>query len=161
MSEARHRVNYSLLTVKDMRILGLDYGEKRIGLSLSDEMGITAQGIPTLTRRGLEKDLEALEKIIREFDVEKIVIGYPFRLDGTEGIQCGKVSRFAGVLEERFALPVIKWDETLTTSRAEEILTEVKVSRKKRKAVVDKLAAMIILQDYLNRRKKEKAGDEA
>ena len=153
MSEGRLRVNYSLLTMKDMRILGLDYGEKRIGLALSDEMGITARGIPTLTRRSLEKDLESLEKIIRRFVVEKIVIGYPLRLDGSEGIQCEKVSRFAGILEKRFALPVIKWDETLTTSRAEEILTEVKVSRKKRKAVVDKLAAMIILQDYLNRRK--------
>lgn len=153
MSEGRPRVNYSLLTMKDMRILGLDYGEKRIGLALSDEMGITARGIPTLTRRSLEKDLESLEKIIRRFVVEKIVIGYPLRLDGSEGIQCEKVSRFAGILEKRFALPVIKWDETLTTSRAEEILTEVKVSRKKRKAVVDKLAAMIILQDYLNRRK--------
>jgi putative Holliday junction resolvase len=139
--------------MKDMRILGLDYGEKRIGLALSDEMGITARGIPTLTRRSLDKDLESLEKIIRRFVVEKIVIGYPLRLDGSEGIQCEKVSRFAGILEKRFALPVIKWDETLTTSRAEEILTEVKVSRKKRKAVVDKLAAMIILQDYLNRRK--------
>jgi len=139
--------------MKDMRILGLDYGEKRIGLALSDEMGITARGIPTLTRRSLDKDLESLEKIIRRFVVEKIVIAYPLRLDGSEGIQCEKVSRFAGILEKRFALPVIKWDETLTTSRAEEILTEVKVSRKKRKAVVDKLAAMIILQDYLNRRK--------
>lgn len=144
-----------------MRILGLDYGEKRIGLALSDEMGITAQGIPTLTRKSLEKDLEALGKIIRQFDVEKIVIGYPLRLDGSEGIQCEKVNRFAGILEERFALAVIKWDETLTTRRAEEILTEVKVSRKKRKAVVDKLAAMIILQDYLNRREKGKAGDGA
>ncbi len=138
-----------------MRILGLDYGEKRIGLAISDEMGITAQGLPTLTRKDLEKDLAALEKVTRQFAVEKIVIGYPLRLNGTEGIQCEKVNRFAGILEKRFSIPIFKWDETLTTSQAEAILTDAKVSRKKRKAVVDKLAAMIILQDYLDHLKKD------
>ncbi len=139
-----------------MRILGLDYGEKKLGLALSDEMGITAQGLPTLMRKGLEKDLAALETVIRQFGVEKIVIGYPLRLNGTEGIQCEKVNRFAGILEKRFALPVLKRDETLTTSQAEEILTEARVKRKKRKAVVDKIAAMIILQDYLDHSKKKR-----
>ena len=144
-----------------MRILGLDYGEKRLGLAISDEMGITAQGLPTLTRKGLEKDLAALEKVIRQFGVDRMVIGYPLRLNGTEGIQCEKVNRFAGVLEKRFSIPILKWDETLTTSQAEEILTEVRVSRKKRKAVVDKLAAMIILQDYLDHSKgKRVEGDK-
>jgi len=143
-----------------MRILGLDYGEKRLGLAISDEMGITAQGLPTLTRKGLEKDLAALEKVIRQFGVDRIVIGYPLRLNGTEGIQCEKVNRFAGVLEKRFSIPILKWDETLTTSQAEEILTEVRVSRKKRKAVVDKLAAMIILQDYLDHSKKVRTGGD-
>lgn len=144
-----------------MRILGLDYGEKKLGLAVSDEMGITAQGLPTLMRKGREKDLAALEKVIRQFGVEKIVIGYPLRLNGTEGIQCEKVNRFAGILEKRFSLPVFKWDETLTTSQAEEILTEARVSRKKRKAVVDKLAAMIILQGYLDHSKKKRVeGDE-
>jgi putative Holliday junction resolvase len=144
-----------------MRILGLDYGEKRLGLAISDEMGITAQGLPTLTRKGLEKDLAALEKVIRQFGVDRMVIGYPLRLNGTEGIQCEKVNRFAGILEKRFSVPILKWDETLTTSQAEEILTEVRVSRKKRKAVVDKLAAMIILQDYLDHSKgKRVEGDE-
>jgi len=144
-----------------MRILGLDYGEKRLGLAISDEMGITAQGLPTLTRKGLDKDLAALEKVIRQFGVDRMVIGYPLRLNGTEGIQCEKVNRFAGILEKRFSVPILKWDETLTTSQAEEILTEVRVSRKKRKAVVDKLAAMIILQDYLDHSKgKRVEGDE-
>jgi len=144
-----------------MRILGLDYGEKRLGLAISDEMGITAQGLPTLTRKGLEKDLAALEKVIRQFGVDRMVIGYPLRLNGTEGIQCEKVNRFAGILEKRFSVPILKWDETLTTSQAEEILTEVRVSRKKRKAVVDKLAAMIILQGYLDHSKKKRVeGDE-
>ncbi len=142
-----------------MRVLGLDYGEKRIGLAVSDEMGITAQGIPTLTRRSLERDLAALEKIIEQYAVEKIVIGYPLRLDGTAGIQCEKVDRFAAILARRFALPVLRWDETLTTSRAEEILTETRVRRKKRKSVVDKLAAMILLQDYLDRLRRGKTGD--
>jgi putative Holliday junction resolvase len=143
-----------------MRILGLDHGAKRLGLAISDEMGITAQGLPTLTRKGLEKDLAVLEKVIRQFGVEKIVIGYPLRLNGTEGIQCEKVNRFAGILGKRFSIPILKWDETLTTSQAEEILTEVKVSRKKRKAIVDKLAAMIILQDYLDHLKEERVEDD-
>jgi len=144
-----------------MRILGLDYGEKRLGLAISDEMGITAQGLPTLTRKGLDKDLAALEKVIRQFGVDRMVIGYPLRLNGTEGIQCEKVNRFAGILEKRFSVPILKWDETLTTSQAEEILTEVRVSRKKRKAVVDKLAAMIILQGYLDHSKEKRVeGDE-
>lgn len=144
-----------------MRILGLDYGEKKLGLAVSDEMGITAQGLPTLMRKGREKDLAALEKVIRQFGVEEIVIGYPLRLNGTEGIQCEKVNRFAGILEKRFSVPILKWDETLTTSQAEEILTEARVSRKKRKAVVDKLAAMIILQGYLDHSKKKRVeGDE-
>jgi putative Holliday junction resolvase len=140
-----------------MRILGLDYGSKRIGVSVCDELGLTAQGLATIERKNELRDLEAIAGYVEEYNIEKIVIGYPVRLDGTEGIQCEKVNRFVAVLETRFPLTVIKWDESLSTKEAERILIEANMSRKKRKSVVDKLAATIILQDYLDhlRRVKE------
>jgi putative Holliday junction resolvase len=133
-----------------MRILGIDYGSKRLGLSVCDELGITAQGLTTVVRKDMTRDLEKIAHYIDEYGIEKIVVGYPVRLDGTEGIQCEKVDRFAERLKSRFGLPVIKWDESLSTKEAERILIEADMSRKKRKMVVDKLAASIILQDYLD-----------
>jgi len=133
-----------------MRILGIDYGSKRIGLSVCDELGFTAQGLATITRKNKKKDMEEISSFVEKYNVEKIVIGFPVRLDGTEGIQCEKVNRFAGILETRFSIPVIKWDESLSTKEAETILIEANMSRKKRKKVVDKLAATIILQGYLD-----------
>jgi len=137
-----------------MRILGLDYGDRRIGVAVSDELGITARGLATIVRKGLKRDLDELERMIGACGAEKIVIGFPVRLDGTAGIQCEKVDRFIRALEKRFTLPVERWDESLSTWEAEEILSEALVNRKKRKAVVDRLAASIILQDYLNKQKK-------
>ena len=133
-----------------MRILGLDYGEKRIGVAVCDELGITAQGLPTIIRKTKKHDLEIFANIIRDYNVEKIVIGYPLRLDGSEGIQCEKVNRFAALLHEIFSLSVIKWPETLSTKEAEEILINSGVSWRKRKKVVDRLAACLILQSYLD-----------
>ena len=133
-----------------MRILGIDYGSKRLGLSVCDELGITAQGLTTVVRKDMARDLERLAHYVDEYDIEKIVVGYPVRLDGTEGIQCEKVNRFAERLKARFGLPIIKWDESLSTKEAERILIEANMSRKKRKNVVDKLAASIILQEYLD-----------
>ncbi|MFH1079245.1 MAG: Holliday junction resolvase RuvX [Pseudomonadota bacterium] len=133
-----------------MRILGLDYGTKRIGIALCDELGLTGQGLTTIVWKNRNQVLNALEVLVRNHGVEKIVIGYPLRLDGTEGIQCEKVNRFARLLEARFSLPVIKWDETLSTKTAEDILIQSRMRREKRKKIVDKLAAGIILQDYLN-----------
>ena len=133
-----------------MRILGIDYGSKRIGLSVCDELGFTAQGLTTITRKNKKKDMEEISSFVEKYNVEKIVIGFPVRLDGTEGIQCEKVNRFAGILEKMFSIPVIKWDESLSTKEAETILIEANMSRKKRKKVVDKLAATIILQGYLD-----------
>ena len=133
-----------------MRILGLDYGERRIGLAISDELGITAQGLPTLIRKTKKHDIDILAGYIRRYEVEKIVIGYPVRLDGSEGIQCQKVNRFANVLEQSFSLPVVKWSETLSTKEAEEILIQSGVSWRKRKDKVDQLAACIILQAFLD-----------
>lgn len=133
-----------------MRILGLDYGEKRIGAAVCDELGLTAQGIATLVRKTKKHDLDILNRLIRDYSVEKIVIGYPLRLDGSEGIQCEKVNRFARLLEKTFLLPVIKWPETLSTKEALEILVQSGVNWRKRKEKVDKLAACIILQNFLD-----------
>ena len=133
-----------------MRILGLDYGEKRIGVAICDELGLTAQGKPTIIRKTKKHDWEILGNLIRNYKVEKIVIGYPVRLDGSEGIQCEKVNRFKALLEKTFFLPVVKWPETLSTKEAEEILINSGVRWEKRKKMVDKLAACIILQGYLD-----------
>ena len=133
-----------------MRILGLDYGSKRIGVALCDELGLTGQGLTTIAWKNKNQVLRALEVLVSSYGVEKIVIGYPLRLDGTEGIQCEKVNRFARLLEARLALPVIKWDETLSSQTAEDILIQSRMRREKRKMIVDKMAAGIILQGYLN-----------
>ena len=133
-----------------LRILGLDYGEKKMGVAVCDELGLTAQGLPTIIRKTKKHDLEILGNIIKNYSIEKIVIGYPVRLDGLEGIQCEKVNRFASLLEKNFFLPVVKWPETLSTKEAEEILINSGVRWKKRKDKVDKLAACLILQAYLD-----------
>lgn len=132
-----------------MRILGLDYGSKRIGVAICDELGITAHGIATIVRRNRKQVLEALTQLIKQYRVEKIVIGYPLRLNGTRGIQCEKIDQFSKVLESVFSLPVIKWDETLTTKEAQDILFQTNVRRRKRKYVVDQLAAALILEGYM------------
>jgi putative Holliday junction resolvase len=133
-----------------MRILGLDYGSKRIGVALCDELGLTGQGLTTIAWKNQNQVVRALEVLVSSYGVEKIVIGYPLRLDGTEGIQCEKVNRFARLLEARLSLPVIKWDETLSSRTAEDILIQSRMRREKRKMIVDKMAAGIILQGYLN-----------
>lgn len=141
-----------------MRILGLDYGEKRIGVAVCDELGITAQGLPTLIRQTQKHDLEVLNRWIQQYSIQEIVIGYPLRLDDSEGIQCEKVKRFALLLEKKFMLPVIKWPETLSTKEAEEILITSGVRWRKRKEKVDRLAACLILQSYLDQISKSGAG---
>lgn len=130
-------------------MLGLDYGEKRIGVAVCDELGMTAQGLGVIARKNKKRDLEAIAHYVQTYGVEKIVIGYPLRLDGTVGIQCEKVDRFICALAVLFPIPIIRWDETLTTKEAEELLRTANVRAKKRKAVVDKIAAGMILQGYL------------
>ncbi len=137
-----------------IRILGLDYGSKRIGVAMSDELGITAQGLTTIIRKNQKQAIEEIAKWIKTYSVEKIVIGYPIKLDGTEGIQCEKIRKFVKLLEAKFCIPVITWDETLTTKEAEGILIQANMRRDKRKQVVDKLAAALILQGYLDSRKR-------
>jgi len=142
-----------------MRILALDYGSRRIGVAISDELGMTAQGLTTITRKGRPRDMERIARLVDEYGVETVVIGYPLRLDGTEGIQCEKVSKYAEILRSHLSVPVIPWDESLSTKEAEAMLSEAKVKRRKRRDVVDKVAATIILQGYLDGRNREKAED--
>jgi putative holliday junction resolvase len=133
-----------------MRILGLDYGRKRIGVAVCDELGMTAQALAVIERKNKKKDLEAIHHYAQTYGVAKIVIGYPLRLNGTAGLQCEEVDRFILSLESALAIPIIRWDETLTTKDAEEILRTANVKAKKRKALVDKIAAGMILQGYLD-----------
>ncbi|HQN25821.1 MAG: Holliday junction resolvase RuvX [Syntrophales bacterium] len=133
-----------------MRIMGMDYGEKRIGIALSDELGLTAQGFPTIVRKNRRQVLEAIGDLIARYGVERIVLGYPIRLDGSEAVQCAKVNRFAATLRASFDLPVIRQDETLTTREAEDLMREAGLRRERRRRSVDRVAASLILQGYLN-----------
>jgi len=145
-----------------MRVLGLDFGDRRIGVAICDELALTAQGVTTVIRKNREADLDAIGDLVRRYGVERIVIGYPLRLDGSEGIQCDKINRFVRRLEMRFSLPVIRQDETLSTQEAEELLRETGVRSEKSRGIVDRLAACIILQGYLDARAREgKAGQTA
>jgi putative Holliday junction resolvase len=133
-----------------MRLLGLDFGTKRIGVALSDEMGWTSQGLTTIERKGNRKDLVKIGRLVEEHSVEEIVLGLPLNMDGSEGRAVEAVKKFAGLLEEQLKIPVHLWDERLTSWEAEEILKAAKVKAKKRKQVVDKLAATLILKSYLD-----------
>jgi len=133
-----------------MKILGIDYGSKRIGLAISDELGITARPLEVITRKNIDRDLDVLEKVIRDNNAGQIVLGLPLRLDGTRGIQCEKVEKFAAALKERFSLPVVLWDEALSTWEADELMIAAGIKSTKRRKMVDKVAAGIILQSYLN-----------
>lgn len=134
-----------------MRLLGLDIGDKRIGVAISDEMGWTAQGLKTVIRQGTEEDYKKLAEIINQYGVKRIVSGLPRNMNGTYGPQTEKVKEFVGRLLEYADVEVSYWDERLTTAAAQRTLLEANVSRKKRKGVVDQLAAVIILQGYLDR----------
>ncbi len=142
-----------------MRILGIDYGEKRIGLAVCDELEITARGISVIERKSKKADLEAIAAAVAEHNAAAVVVGYPLRLDGSAGIQCEKVDRFIAALKEVIPVPVIAWDETLSTKEAEGLMREAGVRRRKKRGMVDRIAAALILQDYLNR--KSRRGDES
>lgn len=136
-----------------MRIMGLDLGDKTIGVSVSDEMGWTAQGVETIKRNTLETDMKRLDELRAQYQVEEFVVGLPKNMNGTIGPRGESCQEFAGLLKSRFDLPVHMWDERLTTMAAEKMLVAADVSRKKRKQVIDKMAAVMILQGYLDFRK--------
>ena len=131
------------------RVLGLDVGSKRIGVAISDLLGITAQGLATIQRRNKRTDFAALEKVIREHGVTEIVMGLPLRMSGAEGIQAEKMQLFAEEVRKRFKLPVHLWDERLTSAQANRLLRETDMSIKRRGEVVDQMAAVLILQSWM------------
>jgi putative Holliday junction resolvase len=131
------------------RILGLDVGSRRIGMAVSDLLGITAQGIETLQRQNKRRDLAALERVIREYAVREIVVGLPLRMSGAEGTQSEKMQVFAEDLRKRFRLPVHLWDERLTSAEANRLLRETELSIDKRAKAVDRMAAVLILQGWM------------
>lgn len=134
----------------DGRIMGLDIGDKTIGVAVSDIMGLTAQGVTTIKRVGKKKDIEEIKKIISERQVNKIVSGLPKNMNGTIGVQGEKVQKFCELLKQETNLPIEFWDERLSTVAAERSLIEGNVRRENRKKVIDMLAAVIILQGYLD-----------
>ena len=134
------------------RILGLDVGSRTIGLAVSDPLGITAQGLETIRRKNKRTDLARLEAVIRQYEVSEIVVGYPLRLSGAEGIQSEKMQHFAEDLRKKFVLPVHLWDERLTSSQANRLLREFDLSIKKRAGAVDRMAAVLILQSWMDTR---------
>jgi putative Holliday junction resolvase len=136
------------------RILGLDMGEKRIGLAVSDPLGITAQGLEVWTRRSRQADLDHLLQVAREYQVHQIVVGLPRHMDGRPGAAAATILEFAGALGESLGVEVIPWDERLTTAAAERVLIQADVSRRRRRQVVDQLAAVLILQSYLDSRER-------
>ena len=136
-----------------MRIMGLDYGSKTVGVAISDSLGITAQGIETIERKEenkLRQTLATIEALVKEYEVEKIVLGFPKNMNNTIGERAEKSLELKEKLERRIGVPVIMWDERLTTVEAERTLIESKVRRENRKKYVDKIAAVFILQGYLD-----------
>ncbi|NLT21370.1 MAG: Holliday junction resolvase RuvX [Syntrophomonadaceae bacterium] len=133
------------------RKMGLDVGIKRIGIALSDPMGWTAQGHSVLNRKNLQDDLQEIARLCLLMEVDEIVVGMPRNMNGTYGTKAEEIEEFAGNLAEVIDLPIVFWDERLTTRAAERTLLEANVSRKKRREVIDKIAAVNILQGYLNR----------
>jgi putative Holliday junction resolvase len=125
----------------------------------SRELEITARGISVIERRSKKTDLEAIAAVVSEYGVGTIVVGYPLRLDGSAGIQCRKVDRFIASLKEAIAVSVIAWDETLSTKEAEELMREAGVKRRKKRGMVDRIAAALILQDYLNQKSRHGGGN--
>ncbi len=136
-----------------MRIMGLDFGGHTVGVAVSDQLGLTAQGVEIIRRKSqnkLRQTLARIESLVSSYCVEKIVLGYPKHMDGTEGERCLKTLEFKEMLERRLKLPVELWDERLTTVEANHIMKETGIRGGQRKEYVDEIAAMLILQGYLD-----------
>ncbi len=138
-----------------MRIMGLDYGSRTVGVAISDELLLTAQAREIIRRKEenkLRKTLARIEELIQEYDVQQIVLGLPLNMDQSESVRSVLSEEFRDKLERRTSLPVIMWDERLTTVEADAIMDEAGIKKSERKEYVDMIAAQIILQDYLDNR---------
>jgi putative holliday junction resolvase len=138
-----------------MKILGFDFGSKTIGVAISDDLFLTAQVLTSIQRTTLEKDLAVIVGLVNEYQVQEIVVGLPINMDGSTGESARKAEAFIDKLRETFSIKIIPWDERLSTVAAERILLEGDLSRKKRRKVIDRLSAAIILQGYLDSRPRE------
>jgi putative Holliday junction resolvase len=141
-----------------MRVLGLDVGDVRIGIAVSDETATLARGLPTLGRVGPRKDVKAVAALVRENEAETLVVGLPRNLAGEIGPQAQKVLAFVKDLEGAVRVPIVSWDERFTTVMANRAMVDGGVSRKDRKEKIDQVAAVLILQSYLDSRKGQGAG---
>lgn len=147
-----------------MRIMGLDFGSKTVGIAISDALLLTAQGVEIIRRKEenkLRRTLARIEELIVEYEVEELVLGLPKHMNGTEGVRAELTEEFKDKLERRTGLPVTLWDERLTTVSADRIMMEAGIRRQNRKEYVDMLAAVFILQGYLDRRNNEKERGES
>lgn len=133
-----------------MKYLGIDYGDKRIGIAISDELNMFAHPVKVIENRGMENNIKAIIEIIAANKIDRIIVGYPLNMNGTSGERCEKTDLFINELSVHFHGEIIKWDERLTTVSADKMLLEFDMSRKKRKKVIDKIAACYILQGYLD-----------
>ena len=134
--------------------MGLDIGSRTIGVAISDELGMTAQPIKTIRRKTMEEDVQEIKRMIKEYEITKVVVGLPKNMDGTLGKQAETVFKWIKTVQDRIRLPMITWDERLSTVGATRLLLEADVSREKRKQVIDTLAAVLILEGYLDRTRK-------
>lgn len=139
--------------MEENRILGMDVGRKRIGLAISDGLGLTAQPLSLLKRKDISRDLAELKKIIVDRDIKKIVVGLPLNMNGSVGKMAIEILDFVELLKDNLILPVITWDERFTSLQAKTLLLEADLSRRKRKEVIDKLSAQLILQGYLDNKR--------
>lgn len=137
-----------------MRIMGLDVGSRTVGVAISDAFGWTAQGIETIKihEESLEFGLERIDELVKEHNVTEFVVGFPKNMNNSIGPRAEASEQYAKLLTEKYHFPVTLWDERLTTMAAERMLIDADVSRKKRKLVIDKMAAVLILQGFLDRK---------
>lgn len=138
-----------------MRILGVDFGDKNIGLAVSDKLLITAQALGSYRVKNEEEDKKYFKDLVSKYEIEEIVIGLPLRMDGTPGTRVQKTQKFASWLENVLKLPIVFWDERLTTKQALNILNQQKISGKKKKKLKDQISATIILSVYLESKRKK------
>jgi len=132
-----------------LRTLALDVGDKRIGVAITDRLGITVQGRPTLGRQDVETDIEQIRRLVEQEEVQKVVVGHPLHMDGRQSAQSQKVEAFAGRLQSAVDVPVVLWDERLTSFAAEQVLEELGMDWRSRRRHVDRMAATLILEDFL------------
>ncbi|MFW5985550.1 MAG: Holliday junction resolvase RuvX [Halanaerobiaceae bacterium] len=143
-----------------MRKMGLDIGDKRIGVAVSDALNITAQGKTVIVRKEHQKDLRQIEELIQKYNITEVVAGLPVNMDNTEGPQVDKVRNYVNFLKNNLEIPVVFWDERLTSLEAERVLIKADLSRAQRKKVIDQVAASLILQNYLDHQNYQKERED-